>query len=133
MAVLSPDLVSLFLRVALGVVFIVHGWGKITDLKGTIKFAGSLGFWPAPFFGFMLAVSEFFGGIAVIAGFGTRVAASLILIVMLVAWYEDVFVWKKPFKGGWELELVLVAISVAVILLGAGAYGVDAYIGWSLG
>jgi putative oxidoreductase len=66
---------------------------------------------------------EFLGGIALILGVGTRIAAALIAIEMVVAILLVSI--KRTFIAGWEFELMLVAAAVGVALLGAGALSLD--------
>ncbi|MFW5960207.1 MAG: DoxX family protein [Chitinivibrionales bacterium] len=78
------------LRAGFGLLFIVHGWPKIvggpelwTGLGGAM---GSIGIHFLPeFWGFMAALSEFGGGVLLIAGMFTRTASLLMLITMSVA------------------------------------------------
>ena len=131
-----PSFTALLLRVVLGVVFVAHGYPKLFKKdpgpKGVSGFLKSLGF-PAPlFFAYVLGIVEFFGGLLTILGLWTRLAALLITIVMIVA------MWKVKFKtglilrameggwvGGYELDLSLFAIAIALAALGAGVFSVD--------
>jgi putative oxidoreductase len=129
----ADDIGLLLLRAVLGIVFIAHGLPKFRGFAGTVKFVGSLGFRPAVAWAFLLAFAEFGGGIMLLAGLASRLAAALLIPSMLVALYHNVAVWRKPFKGGWELDLTLLAGLAAVLLLGAGAYSADAVLGWMPG
>jgi putative oxidoreductase len=129
----AADLGLLGLRAALGVLLAAHGHPKLfKDFKGTAKFVGSLGFRPAGFWAFMLGGAEFFGGLALVLGFATRPAALMLTGSMLVALYHNILVWKQPFKKGGELDLLVLAGLVLLLLAGAGAYGFDAALGWPL-
>ncbi len=107
-------------RVVLAAVFLAHGpmkWSlwKTTDakpMKGLMKF---------------LSVAEPLGGLGVLFGFLTRWAALGLALVMLGAMYMKIFVWKRTFTGenGWELDLSLFALSVVLLVLGAGAWSLD--------
>ncbi len=130
----------LVLRIALGVVFIYHGYPKffkvppIGGAAGFAKFLGMMGI-PIPlFFAWVVAVLEFWGGIALVLGLATRWLGLLFAIDMLVA------IWKaKAGRGvrfmamdttGWEFDFVLLAGALALMLLGGGAYSLDAV--WNL-
>src|SRR5712692_8558234 len=128
-----------FLRLVLGVVFFAHGAQKLLGWFGGPGFSGSLGLFtgylhiPAPF-AFLAIAAEFFGGLGLILGFLTRVAAFGIAIEMLVAILMvhhrfGLFMnWAGDQKGeGFEYHLLVLAISFAIMLLGAGAFSVD---GW---
>jgi len=72
-------------RLTVGLVFIGTGWGKLHNLGDVTDFFASLHI-PAPGFNARLAAAtEFFGGIAVLAGLGTRLAALPLGFTMVVA------------------------------------------------
>ena len=87
----------LFLRLGLGIMFILHGWPKM--LGGPEQWAGlgmamgnlGIGFAPV-FWGFMAAFAELVGGACLILGFMPRIACGLLFITMAVA---TVFHLKK--------------------------------------
>lgn len=104
---------QLLLRVGVGVIFIVHGWPKI---KNPSKFAGWLGtvkVWPSMFWALVVAVVEFFGGIALVAGFWVPIVALLMAINMVVA----IVLVKRKFVGGWEFDFILLLTALALVLL----------------
>ena len=125
---LFQEFAPTILRVALGAAFIVHGYPKL--FKMYAGFAGwleSLGFRPGKFWALVVGVVEFFGGIALILGVFTQLAAALIAVNMLVAmakvkWGKVKFVEME--KTGWELDLIYFAAAIAIVLLGPGAYAV---------
>jgi putative oxidoreductase len=81
LAFLGPTLA----RLTVGLVFIGTGWGKLHNLGDVTDFFASLHI-PAPGFNARLAAStEFFGGIAVLVGLGTRLAALPMAFTMVVA------------------------------------------------
>jgi putative oxidoreductase len=114
----------LVVRVVAGVALAVnHGAGKIQDPAGVIRSAHSMGF-PAPtFFGWMAALSEFFGGILLALGLATRPAAFLVACTMgtaaLLFHADDNFKTREP-------ALVFLSVAVLFLLAGSGRYGVDA-------
>jgi putative oxidoreductase len=72
-------------RLTVGLVFIGTGWGKLHNLGDVTDFFASLHI-PAPGFNARLAAAtELFGGIAVLVGLGTRLAALPLAFTMLVA------------------------------------------------
>jgi putative oxidoreductase len=78
---LGPALV----RVTLGVVFMGTGWGKLHSLDKVTDFFTQLGL-PAPHFQAVLVAStELFGGLAILLGMATRLAALPLMITMIVA------------------------------------------------
>ncbi len=105
----------LVLRLAVGIIFLWHCKGKLN---------GSMG-------GFMtfIGVCELLGGLALIAGFLTQVAAAGLAIIMLGAAHKKMTVWHVPFsamdKMGWEFDLSLFAANVLLIMTGAGTFALD--------
>lgn len=114
----------LIIRVVLGLVFVVHGYPKLFGgFSQTAGFFESIGIKPAKFWVFVVGVVEFFGGIALILGFAVQLAAFLIAVDMLVAIWKVKF--RQGFAGGYEFDLVLLAMAVSLLLTGAGAYAFD--------
>lgn len=113
----------LVLRLVAGLIFVLHGWGKLTGNPSIEMFAGmvgGLGF-PMPlFFAWVVALTEFLGGIALILGIFVRPAAILLSIVMLVAFG---MVKKFSLPAG-DADLALLGINVALALMGAGRFSV---------
>jgi putative oxidoreductase len=119
------------LRVAVGVVFFVHGCQKlfVVGVPGVASFFGQLGI-PAPLLaaGLVSAV-EFLAGLALILGLGTRWAAIPLACVMVVA-----IVTVHGSQGfflpkGFEFVMTLLAANVALTLLGSGAASLDGLFG----
>jgi putative oxidoreductase len=117
-------LALLVLRVVLGVIMIGHGYGKVFGgLSHFVQFISSLGL-PA-WLAYVSAVTEFLGGILVIAGLLTRFVSFAILIDLVVV------IWKVHWKhgllgnGGYEFPMALAAIAFALIFFGGGAIAFD--------
>ncbi len=113
----------LVLRIVAGLIFALHGWAKLTGnpsidiLSGMI---GNLGF-PMPlFFAWVVALTEFLGGLALILGLFVRPAAILLSIVMVVAFS---MVKKFALPAG-DSDLALFGILVALALMGPGRFSV---------
>ena len=70
------DEVILVARILLAVLFLVFGWGKLTDCSGTVAYMTQSGV-PLPSVATLVGVVEFFGAIAVILGVWTRPLAVL--------------------------------------------------------
>lgn len=131
----------LILRVALGIIFIVHGWPKLnpnSPMKGP---AGVTGFltqlrFPAPaLFAWILILVETLGGVLLILGPFTRLIALGLAIDMLVAiQLVKRGMAKAPFMdpkgGGWEFEFALLAAAVALLFTGPGAIALPWATGW---
>ena len=118
------------LRLVVGVIFIAHGWGKVTDVPGTIQQFASIGI-PEPHVMVYVAIAgEFFGGLGLLLGFLTRIAALGTLGTMLVA-IASVHLGHGLFakNGGYEYPLVLALVSMFFVTHGAGPFSVDAKLG----
>ncbi|MBI5733034.1 DoxX family protein [Candidatus Jorgensenbacteria bacterium] len=108
----------LILRVVLGVIMVVHGWPKLKDLKGTSKWFDSVGFKPGVFWATLVGIVEFVGGLALIEGTFTQIAAFLLFIQFLVILFKV----KRGQKlvGGYELDLLIAAVALALLTTGGG-------------
>ena len=123
----TTDLAALLLRSSLGVMFLAHGLMKFITftLPGTYAFFESAGFpgWAA----YIVSPAEVLAGIALIAGFRTRLVALLSLPILLGAIAPHAGAgWSfSNAGGGWEYPVYLVATAVVVALLGGGRYAVS--------
>ena len=129
------DTALAILRVVLGVTFILHGGQKLF----VFGFAGVSGAFaqmgiPAPgLLGPFVAFVEFFGGIAILLGLLTRLAALGIGATMVVA-ILTVHLKNGFFAPtGFEFPLSLLASAIALVITGAGDFSLDALIGKRLG
>jgi putative oxidoreductase len=117
----------LLLRLAVGGVFVVSGWGKLHNLEGVINFFRSLGI-PAPELQApFVAGLEFVGGLAMLIGFATRYFALPLAFTMVVAILTAVW---KPDSTLADLvafeEFTYILVFAALAILGAGPLSVDA-------
>jgi len=113
------------LRLTLGIIFIAHSSHKVYGhLHDYASFIGGLGV-PA-WLGYVSAFTEFLGGILLILGSLTRIAAFALLIDMMVAIAK--VHWKHGLmgNGGYEFPLALATIAFALIFFGAGPISIDA-------
>jgi putative oxidoreductase len=115
------------LRVAVAAVFINHGRQKLF-VYGFAGVTGAFTQMGVPFPGVMgplIGLLEFFGGIALVAGFLTRLLGVAFAFDMLGA---ILLVQLKKGFSGYELEFLLLGASVALFLTGAGRFSVDAFL-----
>lgn len=115
-------------RLALGVVFIAHGWQKFRDagLSTQTEMFDGMGIPMPGLAAFLVTWVELLGGIALILGLLTRLVGILLALDMLGAWWfvhrgEGLFVSD----GGYELVLVLGATALLLAFTGAGRISLD--------
>ena len=137
----NNDLVLTVLRLMLGFVFFFHGAQKALGWFGGRGFGGTMIFFthdlgiPATF-AFLAIAAEFLGSLGLLLGFLARVAAGGIIVNMVVAILmvhraNGIFMnWFGKQKGeGYEYHLLAIAIGLAVVIRGAGAFSVDRILG----
>ena len=125
------------LRLVLGVVFFAHGAQKMLGWFGGPGFSGTMGFFsgslhiPAPL-AFLAIATEFFGGLGLVLGFLTRIAAfgiamnMVVAIAMVHSSFGFFMNWTGTQKGeGFEFHLLVLAITAFLMTRGAGAFSVD--------
>jgi|SRR6185312_16022516 len=108
----------LLIRVGAGTVFFMHGVSKLMSMAMITGFFMHLGLpgWTAP----AIAFIETVGGLMLILGFFTRIAAVVLGIEMLVA----IFI-TGGINSGWqqhELEAFLMAVSFGLVYTGSGKF-----------
>lgn len=124
------------LRLALGLMILPHGLQKTFGWFGGYGFNGTMGYLTgtvgAPWIFALLAIlAESLGGLMLITGFGTRVAALGIGGVMVVAALQHrangfFMNWTGAQKGeGIEFHLLALGMVVALLVLGGGKWSVD--------
>jgi putative oxidoreductase len=126
-----------FLRLVLGVVFFAHGAQKTLGWFGGYGFSGTMGFFtgmmhiPA-LFAVLAIAAEFLGGLGLIVGLLTRVAAfgifcNMVIAVAMIHHQFGFFMnWAGTQKGeGFEFHLLVAAMTLFLTIRGAGAASVD--------
>ena len=135
--VTDDNAATAILRLVLGVVFFAHGAQKMLGWFGGYGFSGTMGYFtgtahiPAVF-AFLAIAAELFGGLGLLFGFLTRIAAFGISVNMLVAiatvhgamgFFMN---WTGAQKGeGFEYHLLVLAITAFLMIRGAGAFSID--------
>jgi putative oxidoreductase len=123
----------LALRIPVGIIFAAHGAQKLFGwfggygLEGTGQFMSSIGLQPGYLMALLAGSAEFFGGLALIAGLLVRPAAGALAFAMLVAIFS-VHIGKGLFmaNNGYEFGLALLAVTMSLVVTGAGRASVDA-------
>jgi putative oxidoreductase len=131
------DIALLLLRVMIGVVFIVHGAQKLFGMFGgrgldaaAASMAGS-GLEPGMFFAVLASVLEFGGGLLLVIGLltplvGLLLAAEMVVAIIVVTGKNGFVV---PGGLGYEFNLVLIAVTLALAIAGPGRLSLDYRLG----
>jgi len=133
----SNDFVLTIVRLALGVTFFMHGAQKMLGWFGGYGFHATMGTFthylgiPAPL-AFLAICAEFSGGLGLLVGLLSRVAALGIMVNMLVAiatihHVNGFFMnWTGQQKGeGFEFHILAIALAIVVLVKGSGAVSID--------
>ncbi len=131
------DFTLTILRLVLGIVFLAHGAQKMLGWFGGYGFYGTMGFFtekmgiPAPL-AFLAICAEFFGGLGLIVGLLSRIAAFGVICNMIVAIatvhvHNGFFMnWTGQQKGeGFEYHLLAIAMAFVILIKGAGGLSID--------
>lgn len=139
----KDDTVLTILRLILGVVFFAHGAQKALGMFGGYGWTGTMGYFTSlgipSVLGALAILAEFLGGISLILGLFGRIGAAGILVNMVSAifivhtpnglfmnWGLAVAAGGKMAVGeGYEFHLLAIAIALAIIIRGSGAFSVD--------
>src|ERR687886_364346 len=126
----------LILRVMAGIIMAVHGWQKLTEV-GPANFGrqalANLGV-PLPvFMGYVVTLAELIGGILLIVGLLSRLAALILAIEMvfttLLVKINVGFIAPPGSGAGAELDLILLAAFLTILLVGPGRLSLDELLG----
>ncbi|GMV49012.1 MAG: hypothetical protein NBKEAIPA_00086 [Nitrospirae bacterium] len=135
---------GLILRVAVGGVIFAHGAQKLLGWFGGNGFDGTMGFFTnvmhLPWIvAFLVIIGESIGSLGLIAGFLTRFTAASFIVIMLgaiqVHWAQGFFMnWFGQQQGeGFEFHLLVIAMSLALLVIGGGKWSLDGLIAKWLG
>jgi putative oxidoreductase len=130
----GPDGAALVLRVVVGSIFVVQGYGKLfapasakgsgSGLREMIRAAG----FPYPgLLAKVVSAIEFAGGILLLVGLGTRLVTIPLAATLVVAIVR--FKWKDGFQFGWDWPFSVLGGTVALFFLGAGVVSLDHLLG----
>jgi len=122
------DLAKLLLRIALGVLVLLHGVAKLngglSGITGMVEAQGLPGF-----LGYAVLIGEVVAPLMVLAGFHARIGAVLVAINMVVAimLVHMGDLGRLNGQGGWALELqaMFLATALALALIGPGRFSVN--------
>lgn len=120
---------SLLLRLALALSIIVHGYQKVFSHNALHHFAHYIATLGVPgWLGYVSAFTELVGGILILLGLFTRIAAIFVSINMLVALFA---VAIHSGYDGYSYVAALAAIAIMLIFTGGGALSLDRKFGFS--
>lgn len=122
----NKDHAAFILRLTLGTILLAHGFLKIFvfTIPGTVGYFDSIGL-PA-LAAYLTIYGELAGGVALLLGLYTRLAALLSLPILLGATWVHIgngWVFSSP-NGGWEFPALLVVLAAIVALQGAGSFAI---------
>jgi len=135
-------------RIVLGIIFFAHGAQKMLGWYGGAGLASTMRtltehlHLPSTL-AFLVITGEFFGGIGLIVGLFSRIAALVIVLTMVgaivtVHFRFGLFLnWFGNQEGhGIEYHLLAIALALVVVVNGAGAYSLDSFVhqhvsGWN--
>jgi len=128
---------STIIRIVLGLILFPHGAQKMLGWFGGYGFNGTMGFLTGTaglpwIMAFLVIAIEFFGAIALIVGFATRIVAvgiiSLFTGIIATSHLQNGFFmnWYGNLKGeGYEFHLLIIGMAIALLVSGAGKWSVD--------
>jgi putative oxidoreductase len=112
------------LRIHFGIILLAHGWLKVYvfSIAGTVGYFSSIGL--PPIIAYSVIFGELVGGLALILGIQTRLAAALAVpIVFGAAVMNSGNGWLHSASGGgWEYAASLTVIAVCLVIMGSGQY-----------
>lgn len=120
------------LRISIGIIFMAHGSQKLFGmfggygLEGTGQFMESLGLTPGFLMALLAGSAEFFGGLFLLLGLLTRLAATALAGTMIVAIFST-HIQNGLFlsNNGYEFALALFAASASLAFSGSGKIALD--------
>ena len=119
------------MRFATGIMFVPHGAQKLFgwfggNVEATIAGFSKMGFEPATFLVYLVAVVEFFGGLSIAFGFLTRfwalAGAIFLFVATFFAHWPNGFFWTK---GGYEYPLLWCILCIVIFIRGPGRLAID--------
>ena len=128
---------GLVLRLSLGLVMFPHGAQKLLGWYGGFGFSGTMEFFTETMHlpwivAFLVIIGESFGSMALLLGLLTRFTAASFMVIMLGAittlhLHNGFFMnWFGKQQGeGYEYHLLVIGISLALLVAGAGKWSVD--------
>jgi putative oxidoreductase len=123
---------TLALRIPTAIIFMAHGSQKLFGwfggygLAGTGQWMESIGLSPGYLMALLSGSAEFFGGLALLIGLLVRPAAAVLAFTMVIAIFST-HIGNGLFmaNNGYEFALALLAVTISLVVSGAGEVSVD--------
>lgn len=125
-SVQEVNLGLLFARIAVAVFFITHGYSKLIGIEGFSSMLAEGGFPMPVLFAWLVAIAEFFGGVGILVGIGTRFSAFWLTVISFVAW-ATVKGFSLGMDGG-DIDILALGLTLLLLKTGPGAFSVSAKI-----
>ena len=104
----------LLLQLTMAIIFIYHGWPKLSKPAGMVAGMG----W-SPLVVRVLGAVEILGGLGILLGAYSQLSALVLALIMLGAIYIKISKWHIPFfsqtNTGWEFDFILLAVSLFLL------------------
>jgi len=132
----AADLSLLIFRIALGVVFLAHGYNHIFGggkIAGTARWFASLGMRPGQLHAWTASLTELGAGVLLVLGLLTPLACAGVIGTMVVAWITNqrrngFFIFRPGECYEYVMTLTFAAVGLAGV--GSGRWSVDHGLGW---
>lgn len=133
----NENITATIIRIVLGLIIFPHGAQKLLGWFGGYGFNGTMNFLTGTaglpwIIAFLVIAIEFFGALALILGFATRLVAvgiiSLFTGIVLTSHLPNGFFmnWSGNLNGeGYEYHLLVIGMAIALLVSGAGKWSVD--------
>ena len=132
----NENTAATIIRIVLGAILFPHGAQKLLGWFGGYGFDGTMGFLTGTaglpwIIAFLVIIIEFFGALALIFGFATRIVATGVILlfagILLMHLQNGFFMnWNGQQAGeGFEYHLLVIGMSLALLVSGAGKWSID--------
>ena len=127
------DLWYPMIRITVGAILLVHGWGKIkTGITALAAYLGRAALVPPVPLAYVVYINETIGAVCIILGLFTRFFAASIVELAVALWLVHYAKGFGASAGGYEYVLMWGIVMFAIALRGGGPYSLDRVIGKEL-
>jgi putative oxidoreductase len=114
------DVALLLLRLMIGIIFVASGWKHLQDPQARSKDIGM-----SKSFTIFLGAAELAGGLGVLFGVLSQLAAIGLILIMFGAIQRKMFVlrtgfWGKSGTNGWNYDVIMVVMNLVIVTTGGG-------------